>query len=150
MLILKDTYQVRRLKAIENLGGACVVCGECCEMVLEFDHKNDDGHLDKETNSYLIVSKLAFGDGLDRFQLLCANCHRIKTKLHRIFKSFISIERIREVRARFVNKLMKGPLCQVATKNNFSNVLLHPDGTPATPEDPVIIDVDFTTPRRNR
>lgn len=141
MLILKDTYQIRRLQAIKNLGGECVACSECCEMVLEFDHKDNDGKAQRKekTQQYLITSQLAFGVGLEKFQLLCANCHRIKTKLERRFGRAIpiTIQKIRETRANFV-RTDSDYLKTIAESSSLA--LTHPDGTPATKENPIILD----------
>lgn len=72
------------LNAISILGGKCAVCGEDDVVVLEFDHKNNNG---KEHRSAVgatggtsmpkwIISKPE--EAKSQIQLLCANCHRRK------------------------------------------------------------------------
>lgn len=76
----KDSARRMRLKAeaIGRLGGKCVSCGIEDERVLEFDHVNpsekkyaiSDLWRGSERHLWIEVAKC---------QLLCANCHRIKT-----------------------------------------------------------------------
>jgi hypothetical protein len=92
----------RRSDAIRNLGGKCVVCGEMCIYVLEIDHKDNDGYVDKQKHisAYANLCRLAEGDDLERFQILCANCHAIKTK----FGKQADIKHIRRIRATYSMK----------------------------------------------
>lgn len=73
-----------RAMAIERLGGHCEACGFSDARALEFDHRSP---LLRKTNG------LRRGDSLEtarailssaspfaEFALLCANCHRIKTR----------------------------------------------------------------------
>lgn len=80
-----DYTKNARLAAIEYLGGECVICGINDERVLEIDHVNNDGYLTRGTGvryHHNITSGKLTG-----LQLLCANCHAIKTKEHRAEKA---------------------------------------------------------------
>lgn len=73
----REWYSNQRKKLVNLLGGKCVVCGETEEDFLEFDHiKPVRGK--REGNSIMQVKKHP-----ERFQLLCANCHRRKTSNER-------------------------------------------------------------------
>ena len=72
----------KKKRAVEYLGGRCIRCGyNECFYALEFDH------VDPSTKEYE-MSNMIYGRNwalvgveLDKCQLLCANCHRIKTFL---------------------------------------------------------------------
>ena len=67
-----------RQKAIQALGGACVLCGYADVRVLEIDHIvtiRKSGHSINQVSLFLAVIR---GE-TDNLQLLCANCHAIKT-----------------------------------------------------------------------
>ena len=61
----------RRLEMIAEMGGACVCCGETEPRFLQFDHINNDGHVDRKTAGRSIYYKRPI-------QLLCANCNAAK------------------------------------------------------------------------
>lgn len=74
------------MQIIKMLGSVCVICGYNYDWrALEIDHINGDGF--KERKKYKsgyrgasIHQKFkAIKRNRERFQLLCANCHRIKT-----------------------------------------------------------------------
>lgn len=68
-----------RLLALERLGGKCASCGEADHDVLEIDHINPiHGQLQRH-NSNEIYYQLIDGSN-ENLQLLCANCHRRKTR----------------------------------------------------------------------
>jgi len=74
---LRDTY---REKAIEALGCKCAHCGMTDIRILEIDHKNGDGNLDrKKSRNSIAYYKAIIEDAGQRFQLLCPNCHALKT-----------------------------------------------------------------------
>ena len=92
----RNQYQVLtmkkdRLTALDLLGGKCVRCGISDERVLEIDHVNrtENGMLvdrvRKGTNAVVLRIKKAakYGKSLSDWQVLCANCHRIKTRENR-------------------------------------------------------------------
>lgn len=72
-----DYYYRKKAEFIAILGGKCVICGTTEQ--LEFDH------IDPTTKKFAIskllnVSHQAAIDELDKCQLLCNGCHKIKTK----------------------------------------------------------------------
>jgi len=68
-----------RLRLIDQFGGKCVHCGEDDPVVLDFDHINDDGHLDTKKKIIFRVK-----ENPSRFQLLCKNCNWRKEYQRRI------------------------------------------------------------------
>jgi hypothetical protein len=70
----KEWYERTREELIKLLNGKCVVCGETNKDFLEFDHiKPINSH--KRENNLLEIKKHP-----EKFQLLCANHHRRKTR----------------------------------------------------------------------
>lgn len=71
--------KIRRLRfklaAIEYLGGKCQNCGYADPRALEFHHLRD-----KKFSIGMVANKsfLSLKEELDKCQLLCSNCHRIK------------------------------------------------------------------------
>jgi len=63
-----------RVKLIEMLGGKCVSCDETEKILLVFDHIKPIFSRIRKINNLREVKKYP-----ERFQLLCANCHRRKT-----------------------------------------------------------------------
>ena len=82
-----------RRKAIDYLGGRCAVCGEGYHVVLEFDHIDpvkwrSSGlvKMNGQQNTNDINRMIKNGEEpKDVFQLLCANCHKIKTHENKDF-----------------------------------------------------------------
>jgi hypothetical protein len=71
-----DYYYRRKDEALAYLGGRCVNCGEVEN--LEFDHI--DPHLKEFTITKLFsVSNTRFWNEIEKCQLLCAECHELKT-----------------------------------------------------------------------
>lgn len=74
---MKKRYFDRRKRAIELLGGKCSDCGSMKR--LEFDH------VDPDTKSFPVAKAFAgwawsrIKEELDKCQLLCYNCHKVKT-----------------------------------------------------------------------
>lgn len=80
-----DWRREKRIEFIEALGGKCVHCGESDPIVLNFDHKFNDGNKDRAMgvkNAIYTISK----EGINRFQLLCCNCNWRKEYQQRVFK----------------------------------------------------------------
>lgn len=73
----------RRLAAIIMLGAECNVCRETDADVLEIDHRHNDGHRHRNTNTEDQVITMAAELGkkalLAYWNLLCANCHKRRT-----------------------------------------------------------------------
>lgn len=68
----------KRAAALAVLGGCCSGCGIDDERLLDIDHIDGDGRIERLTlGSYAILGRVLSGSS--GYQLLCANCHRIKT-----------------------------------------------------------------------
>lgn len=71
-----------RVRAVRKLGGECVHCGNPDIRVLQIDHVNGDGL--GITSGYEKIKEwktIVRGTAPDgKFQVLCANCHVIKTR----------------------------------------------------------------------
>ena len=75
-----------RSVVINMLGGKCSNCGNDDVRVLQIDHKHNDGKELKrggrirglDAKHYRAI--IRGDDPLDRYQLLCANCHSLKTQ----------------------------------------------------------------------
>jgi hypothetical protein len=74
-------YQATRLIAIGLLGGRCAHCGHEDTRVLQFDHVNDDGNLERvggrRPRPGKAIAAVVNGER-EKYQLLCANCNWIK------------------------------------------------------------------------
>jgi hypothetical protein len=74
----------KRLQVIEMLGSRCENCGNTDIRVLQIDHRFNDGHMLKRGGRIRGFNKTHFNriirgdDPIDRYQLLCANCHQLK------------------------------------------------------------------------
>ena len=83
----KDRYPKRRAKQwadklgiIADLGGECVECGISDPRVLDIDHINPNEKLRPDHRGYSTPIRLAYWRReMHNLQILCANCHRIKT-----------------------------------------------------------------------
>lgn len=88
----KSRMKLRR-QAIDHLGGVCFVCGEDYHVVLEFDHidaikwkSNNLVKMNGQQNTNQINRMIKSGDDPNKlFQLLCANCHKVKTHNNKDF-----------------------------------------------------------------
>ena len=84
MLVLRQKNT--RLRIIKLLGNCCKHCGTDDKRVLQLDHINGDGKFERKRNKNGNCSKPKYKSILDRIlngyvglQVLCANCHMIKT-----------------------------------------------------------------------
>jgi hypothetical protein len=68
----------QRARAVALYGSCCQRCGFDRDECLDFDHVEGNGRHDRKRRSYYTQLK-AIIDGEAGWQLLCANCHRIKT-----------------------------------------------------------------------
>lgn len=57
----------------------CVDCGENNPIVLEFDHKNGEDKVGNVCNIVFRQSMSRLKDEIEKCEVRCANCHRIKT-----------------------------------------------------------------------
>ena len=74
----------RRLKLIKLLGDKCKKCSIKDWMVLEIEHIKGDGYKDREKFGTLGPKFYTYYlhhtiEAKKRLQILCANCHKIKT-----------------------------------------------------------------------
>jgi len=72
---MRTYYQRRKLVIHKLLGGKCKKCGEKDPRVLQIDHVNSDGNIERrfgETRGQLYKKVV---DNPKRYQLLCANCN---------------------------------------------------------------------------
>ena len=73
-------YHRVRMAAVMALGGECVVCGYDDERALHIDHVHGGGARDRKVHgtgkSYL---RHVAADTTGKYQLLCANCHYLKS-----------------------------------------------------------------------
>lgn len=70
-----------REQVIKHLGGKCAHCGIKDHRVLHVDHKYGGGTQERKKmggSAQFKIYKLVLKDKTGRFQLLCANCNRIK------------------------------------------------------------------------
>ena len=76
----REHHNERKELCLEYLGGKCVKCGTTHN--LQFDHIKREGKkytiTEKITNNFTILK-----EELDKCQLLCYDCHKIKTKSER-------------------------------------------------------------------
>jgi 5-methylcytosine-specific restriction endonuclease McrA len=76
---LRDLARSWRFLALEALGYRCVRCGfDSHPAALQIDHINGDGRDDRRGRGQTMYRRIASGDTAG-LQLLCANCHAIKT-----------------------------------------------------------------------
>lgn len=62
-----------------KLGGVCMRCGISDERVLEIDHINGGGTTERTTMDRIAFYKAVVSGAVRHVQLLCLNCHRIKS-----------------------------------------------------------------------
>jgi len=74
-------YHILRATVIATLGGECLNCGIDDARVLEIDHINGDGKADRKKHGRAdtMFRNIIENGHRDKYQLLCANCHRLKT-----------------------------------------------------------------------
>jgi len=72
----------KRVFLINFLGGKCITCGFEDIRALELDHKNNDGYLDRKRigNKVFRYYYNHLEEALEKLQILCANCNKIKAK----------------------------------------------------------------------
>lgn len=75
----RNRFSEMRAKALEVHGSRCAHCGHDDIRVLEFDHINGGGNQERKRRDRIaLMTDIATGKRTD-FQLLCANCHVLKT-----------------------------------------------------------------------
>lgn len=80
----KKNYHFDKDAAIVGYGGECRCCGNHNHRVLQLDHVNNDGKQHRQelkTLKGITIWRWAVQNGFPlTLQLLCANCHHIKTR----------------------------------------------------------------------
>ncbi len=89
----------RRAEAVDRLGGKCCRCGNDDARVLQIDHVFNDGARERRPSGprTCVASRVGLfirirDDEEGRYQLLCANCHSIKTWEHNMSKPILANE----------------------------------------------------------
>jgi hypothetical protein len=75
-------YWVVCCEALDAYGGTCICCGDTRKQYLELDHINNDGAADRKLLGFgsTFFRRLKALGYPPRLQVLCANCHRAKTR----------------------------------------------------------------------
>lgn len=68
----------RKRKAVEYLGGKCLDCNQQHHAAVYEFHHRDPATKDSDPSKMLGLSWQNLQDELDKCDLLCANCHRIR------------------------------------------------------------------------
>lgn len=79
-------HRKERLQLIDFLGGECINCGIIDDEILVFDHKLNDGRLEKRRmySAWIVKYYLRhLKDAKRRLQLLCYNCNWKKESIVR-------------------------------------------------------------------
>lgn len=72
-----------RIRIIDFLGGKCVQCGYGENVLaLDIDHINNDGKADRAGLGWYKYYKKVWERGCTGLQVLCCNCHAIKTRTY--------------------------------------------------------------------
>jgi len=75
---IRQRRYTQKLRVFDYYGGKCAHCGISDYRVLDIDHKNDDGHKEGRGRSHLQSGLCSGKRKWEDYQLLCANCNRIK------------------------------------------------------------------------
>jgi hypothetical protein len=81
------SYHKMKDEAVDSLGGVCCACGHEDRRVLQIDHVNGGGGAERKrqgsaTTLRRIRDFLRDNPTQAEYQLLCANCHALKTLGH--------------------------------------------------------------------
>lgn len=74
----KRARAINKIKVIEMYGGRCACCGENIITFLCMDHKNNDGHVNRECITKIYVNIIKTNQIRDDLQILCSNCNASK------------------------------------------------------------------------
>lgn len=73
----RESKRLRKLEAIDYLGGRCSYCNNTFHpAVYEFHHRNPE-EKDRDPSKMLQLSWERLKAELDKCDLVCANCHRL-------------------------------------------------------------------------
>lgn len=75
----KEDKRKRKEEAVAYLGGICIDCGDIFHpSVFDFHHRNPEGKSDRDPSKMLTLKWTRIVLELDKCDLLCANCHRLR------------------------------------------------------------------------
>lgn len=74
-----ETNAKLRQRILDHFGGRCQTCGFDDPRALQVDHVNGGGSIERRVTSPLRMAGKILADDGSTYQLLCANCHAIKT-----------------------------------------------------------------------
>lgn len=75
----RESKRKRKDEAIQYLGGICLDCGQQYHpAIFEFHHRNPQEKSGKDPSKMLSLSWVKILNELDKCDLLCANCHRLR------------------------------------------------------------------------
>ena len=123
-----DSRRRMRDEAIQLLGGCCAYCGISDPIVLNIDHRENDGATERKVlNPSQICSRLVKGTlQKERYQLLCCNCNWRKEYLRRT-----GLERYRKPPAKKGNQNTGKDACVHGHVFDEANTWHRSDGTRA-------------------
>jgi 5-methylcytosine-specific restriction endonuclease McrA len=74
----RDRERKLRQEVLERFGAKCAICGYDGDIrALEIDHINNNGNIERKKMRHSEILKRAL-EHSEEYQLLCANCNRIK------------------------------------------------------------------------
>lgn len=73
----RDNKRLRKIRAVEYLGGRCNKCGKDWHPAIYEFHHTDPATKDRDPSKMLQLSWARLVTELDKCILLCANCHRL-------------------------------------------------------------------------
>jgi 5-methylcytosine-specific restriction endonuclease McrA len=94
---LEKKYKVKHLKLIKDFicnyldGKSCLHCGETNMVLFEFDHLNQSEKFEKI--AYMVASGYSIDSlkhEISKCQILCGNCHRLKTATQLGYYSYLN------------------------------------------------------------
>ena len=75
----RRSYRENRGAAIQKLGGECAVCGFDDMRALQIDHVNGGGTAERKVRGGQAMLAGIVKGNTEGYQVLCSNCHSIKT-----------------------------------------------------------------------
>ena len=118
----RQGHFLRRFAALTLLGGQCVGCGCSNSGLLQLDHAEDDGHLESSAGASL-VQRVLRGTQRLPLQLLCPNCHHLRT--HRLS--------LRQVRAEARRHNLRPPELRKKQINQIAHTVAREGRIPEAP-----------------
>lgn len=95
---MKVTLSPQKRRAFKVLGNKCAWCEEATQILLEVDHIQNNGKAHRTEDGYSSIEKWILDNpdiANEKVQLLCANCHRIKSFFPEYWDEWKKIARAR-------------------------------------------------------